>query len=83
MLIASTTDEDGDRFILFGLSAENLRRLQDGMPIKVTRALHGLAMPPGLTIVLIAGETEATIEADLRTHGLIGPGTVVNQKAPL
>jgi hypothetical protein len=41
-----------------------------------------MAMPKDLTIAIMAGDTEASMEADLRDHGFIGPTTVMNQKGP-
>jgi hypothetical protein len=40
-----------------------------------------MAVPGHLTIVIFAGETEATMAAQLGE--LIGPTTVVDQKAPI
>ncbi len=76
MVIAST-----DGVLLLGLSAANVERLQAGQPIRVTRASHGLSVPQGLTILIMAGDTEATIEAELRRIGAIQIGqTVINQR---
>lgn len=82
MLTARSDSETGDILLLLGLSDENVRRLQAGNPIRLMRASHGLAIPAHLKIVIIAGETEASMAAQLRELGLIGETTVMNQKAP-
>jgi hypothetical protein len=81
MVIASAFLKDGEQLLVLGLSVENLRRLQDGMPIDLSRATHGLAIPAGLKIVIFAGETEADMRQALAP--LIGPSTVLDQKKPL
>jgi hypothetical protein len=83
MLTARSELEDGRTLLVFGLSAENIRRLQEGQPIRVTQTSHGQAVPENLVVVMFAGDTEGTMEADLRKYRLIGPETVVNQKVPM
>lgn len=78
MVIASS----GAGVLLLGLSEANLERLQQGMPIRVSRETHGIAVPPNLKIFIIVGKDEAAIEADLRKFGVIGPATVMNQERP-
>jgi hypothetical protein len=80
MFTASANSAEGKRLLVLGLSAENVRRMKHGHPIRVSREIHGLAVPADLTIVIFAGETEAQMEADMRRMGLIGPTTVMNQK---
>lgn len=54
--------QDGENvFLLLGLSAENIRRLQAGKPIRITRQSHGDAVPDELTIGIMAGATEADL----------------------
>lgn len=79
MVIASSETEDGT-FLLLGLSAENVKRLQAGQPVRVSRESHGLAMPNRLVIAIVVGESEEAIGRDLRKAGLIGANTVVNQE---
>lgn len=80
MLIATSDLEAEGTLLVLGLSHENIKRLQDGKPIRVTRESHGLAVPAGLKLVIFTGETEASMEADLRKFGLIGDTTVLNQQ---
>lgn len=65
MIKASFTRENGRRGFIFGLSAQNIKRLQDGQPI-------AFAMEPiGGTgdIVIMFGETEESIAAELALLG--------------
>jgi len=79
MLVCSTlAGHDGTTVLLLGLSRANLERLEAGDPIRVTRATHGLPVPETLTVLIIAGETEASMEADLRHLGAITDETVMN-----
>lgn len=66
MIKASGGGADGVPLLLLGLSRENCRRLLDGQPIKV-RADHVDPRLPTLTVVLVGGETEDAIAAELRT----------------
>lgn len=81
MLIARA---DGhDRSVLFiGLSEANVSRLQDGQPIHISRATHGMAVPEHLTILIAVGETEQAIADELTRLGAIGPTTVRDQRWP-
>jgi hypothetical protein len=79
MLIARA----GDSHILLGLSHENLRRLKAGEPIHLTRESHGMALPAGISIVILAAETEDAIHEWLVDHGYIDKSTVMNQRRPL
>lgn len=79
MFIARTTDGDRQLLVL-GLSDANRERLEQGYPVRISQATHGVAIPKDLTILIFAGETEQTMAAQLKD--LIGPTTVVDQKAP-
>jgi hypothetical protein len=62
MIVANgTAGPNNDRVLLLGLSDENVRRLTDGQPIKVSRETHGEGIPDGLIIVLIHGKDEAAL----------------------
>jgi len=74
MVKASFTSE-GKPFLLMGLTAENMRRLQKGQPIRVRLEDFGVAMTGEMMIFF--GETEDAIETDFRRMGLIGPDTKV------
>ena len=80
MVIARAALKDGDELLILGLSRENRRRLEDGKPIDVSRETHGVSMPKGLKIMIFAGETEESMRQELAE--LIGPATVLDQKAP-
>lgn len=67
MLVATAPLADGSTLVLVGLSAENRRRLAEGLPIRLAIA--------GVSLIFFAGETEAEMKETLA--GLIGPGTVV------
>jgi hypothetical protein len=56
--------------ILLGLSAENVRRLKLGMPIKFDGAEINL---PGLTFGIVYGETEMALEKQLIDAGVRVP----------
>ena len=48
--------------LLLGITRENVRRMLDDQPIMITQAhLTQLGLPDGMEIVLIAGETEASL----------------------
>jgi hypothetical protein len=81
MFIASAFLEDGKQLLVLGLSAENRKRLTAGQPMDISRESHGLAVPPGLKIMIFAGETEETMGKQMAE--LIGPMTVIDQKRPL
>jgi len=52
-------------------------RLQAGQSIWITESTHGQAVPKGLIVGIIFGETELDIAAQLRKQGLVGPETEV------
>ena len=80
MFIATVYLGDDEQLLILGLSRENRQRLEAGQPIDLSRASHGLALPAKLKIMIFAGETEASMKAQLRE--LIGPNTVQDQKKP-
>lgn len=65
MLTAVINGPDGGSVLLLGLSRENTRRLHADKPIPV-RAHQIDPRLPELTVLLVGGETEQTIAADLR-----------------
>ena len=79
MVKASFTSE-GKPFLLMGLTAGNLQRLQNGQPIRVRLEDFGVALTGELMIFF--GETEKKIETDFRQMGLIGPDTTIIQSKP-
>jgi hypothetical protein len=57
-----------DTGLLIGLSAENLKRLQLGQPIKFDLSAVGLPAGP---CILLFGETEEAIAKDLADGGFL------------
>ena len=73
MLIAEG-ERNGRRLIVFGLSAENLRRLQADQPMLITPETHPCAIP-NTEIVIIYGATAQAIAERLRSLGAINEHT--------
>jgi hypothetical protein len=66
MIIARGEDkETGEQLLLLGLSRENLKRLQEGAPMLITRKTHGDGIPENWRIVIIFGETELSMQREL------------------
>ena len=65
MLIARATTRSGHDLLILGLSKENRRRLEAGQPIDLTTYTHGEAIPKELHIVIFAGETEDSMQAEI------------------
>jgi len=57
--------------LLLGVSRENITRLVDGKPIRVSRATHGNCLPEGQTIVIVFSETEKAILKELVAAGVV------------
>ena len=53
-------------FLLFGLTQENIQRLQANQPIRITRQTHGDAIPDGITIGIIYAPDEAQLEKAIK-----------------
>lgn len=76
MIKAVTVNGDGvPQMVVLGLSAENCFRLVEGMPIPVRlRELHSSL--PDVTVLLVGGQTEEAIAAELRARmSGRGPGS--------
>lgn len=69
----------GDGLLLLGLTAENIHRLIEGDPIRITEESHGAAAIKGLTIIIVADETDTDIYKVLRKVGAVDDSTVVTQ----
>jgi hypothetical protein len=67
MIQATGGGADGTPFLLLGLSAENCRRLVAGMPIAVRADLVDPRLPK-VRVILVGGETEDDIAAELRQN---------------
>lgn len=76
MIKAAILKKDGGRVLLFGLSKENLKRLQKDQPIHIF--LSELGNYSKDEIVIMYGETEQTITDDLKKMfpGLPDPATL-------
>ena len=58
----------GPNTVIIGLSAENIRRLQEGQPI----AFEGKEVQvPGKNFLIVYGETEDAIANELRAAGIL------------
>ncbi len=57
--------------IAFGLSAMNIKKLQEGMPIRIDLAKVGIAGH----VYLFAGDTEESMLADLVESGFVPAAT--------
>lgn len=68
----------GDELLLLGVTRRNIEELIKGHPIRLTTDTHGAGVPLGWTIVIVFGETETSIAADLKRAGGIGPDTKVS-----
>ena len=68
MLKALAHTDDGP-LLVFGLSAMNIIRLQEGLPIKINLAELGLKG----SMMIFAGDTEASMEQELRAAGVMPP----------
>lgn len=69
---------DGKPVLLLGLSGENITRLMAHEEIAIDAAQLGL---PPMTVILMAGRTEADMAARLVGIGLLGPGATINGQA--
>ena len=71
MIKATGQTDDGRPFLMLGLSFRNLALLQQGKPILVRGEEVGMPCD----VMLMAGETEGAIAAQLREAGVQGvPG---------
>ena len=69
MIQFSGSSDDGKRYAGIGLSAENVRRLQEGDPAIVDLGPHGFE---GSQVVIFYGRTEAEMEALIKKHFTVG-----------
>lgn len=76
MIIARADTKDGKPLLLFGLSKENITRLMDNQPIRMQPDTHP-GIPEGWSIMIMYGETEASIALQLRAAGFMDKNTVV------
>lgn len=64
----------GEGVVIFGLSRGNCERLLQDKLIRIDGSEVGL---PGLTIIIMGGETEQSMEDELRSVGIVSPDTEV------
>jgi hypothetical protein len=57
MITAHATGANGEHVIVLGVTAANVRKLQNGEPIHVNAATHP-GLPPGIIITIFYGATE-------------------------
>lgn len=67
----------GDGIVLLGLSRMNVERLLADMPIHFDGSEVGL---PGIRFIICGGETEQSIEQQLRESGMISTSTVIDDR---
>ena len=70
MFLATAKLPDKSDLLVMGLSRENITRLMAGQPIAVRRKTHGAAIPPGLEICILFGETEEAIVEQFKKAGV-------------
>lgn len=87
MLIARGTSESDDgkkgELLILGLTNENIRRLVQGKPMKLTRETHGEGVPEGWEIAILFGRTEDDLAQMLREAGAIDADTKINRDPKL
>jgi hypothetical protein len=71
MIKALATGKDGRPILILGLSRGNMERLLDGKPIQVDPA--DLKIPGGPVVIILGGETEEAIQAELAKHVKLPP----------
>lgn len=72
MIKATGRIGDGDALLLLGLSRRNVERLLAGQPMKIYGQDVGM---PGLVVVIVGGDTEESIQAELTRTGLLDEGS--------
>ncbi len=72
MLIAKGVT-NGKELLLLGLSRGNLKKLQEGNPIRISEESHGEGAIPGTVIVIMFAETEADLQRMLHASGMVAP----------
>lgn len=78
-MILGRADNGDFQTLIIGLSALNIQKLQQGLPIQITREKQGEAIPEHWSIVIMAGETENSMAAELRRQGLLQGTKILKQ----
>lgn len=76
MMIARANSKHGP-MLLLGLSRKNIERLIEGHPIHISVKTHGPCVPPGITIGILFGETEADMHRMLEAADAIDQRTII------
>lgn len=71
-MIFARGEHGEEKLLIIGLSATNVRRLLLKQPILIRREIHGDAVPEDWKIMILAGENEDAIVAELKQRGLVG-----------
>ena len=74
------SDKHPEEIAFIGLSAENLHRLQEGMPIRI-KADDQLGL--GVETVIYYGRTEVSMTRELEENGFMPPGSTEETKRAL
>jgi hypothetical protein len=69
---------DGTRILVLGLSGENVTRLAAGEPMHIAAAELAAMGFQSFEVVITYGKTDQVIVDQLRTAGLMPPGTPVH-----
>jgi hypothetical protein len=76
MITLRGTGDDGTEILALGVTRQNLRKLAEGEPIRVSAETHP-GMPEKYRVLIFFGENERAITEDLKKHGLISDATKV------
>lgn len=74
MITLRSTGEDGRETIALGVTRQNVRRLVEGEPIRISAETHP-GMSEKIRVLIFFGENERAITEDLKKHGLISEDT--------
>ena len=75
MMVGCADTPDGGHALILGMSKANVHRLTHGEPITLTDKIHHL--PKGWSILILYGDTELDIAAQLKKAGAIGSSTQI------
>lgn len=81
-MIKFTGEHGGRTYIGFGLSEENLKRMEHGMPILVHLDDLGMGDKPFQEVLIFTGKDESTMLEELEKVGAIGQTTVMHVDSP-
>jgi hypothetical protein len=78
MITAITTGADGRRYIILGVTRENIKRLTEGQPVFVRAESH-TGFPADVAVAIFFGETERALTEAMQpflsdeTHVVVVP----------